>query len=100
MRKIKPYTTTYRYYWKKRRYRRLTIVYLRLVRILWYPQFKKIEPEVTKLAKEQGLLTSDGYGTHMGVCHDIWALEKQLMQENFHVDWPTPPNLHPDWHFD
>ena len=65
-------------------------------------KFAEIEDEVSERAtrmveKEMGL-SEDEY--MLGMCHLIWAKEKEILKNEYGIDWKTPSELDPDTRYD
>ena len=56
---------------------------------------KELEEKVDKQVKE--MLGYDGY---IGYCHDFWSAKKQILREEYGIDWKTPAERYPTIIFD
>ena len=65
-------------------------------------EYLSIEEEVDARAKR---LTREELGMPegewwMGACHAFWAHKKQILREEYHMEWRSPQDLNPGCMFD
>lgn len=56
---------------------------------------KELEEKVDKRVKEA--LGDDNY---IGYCHSFWSLKKQILRDEYGIDWKTPSERYPTIIFD
>ena len=55
----------------------------------------EIEAAVEAKVKEQ-----IGEGGYLGYCHQFWGRKKEILREEYGIDWKTPAEMNPGWLFD
>ena len=58
-------------------------------------EYKKISDEVDKKIKEK-----IGDEVYMGYCHLYWATKKEILKNDYNIDWKSPSELNPHIIFD
>ena len=70
------------------------------IRILYDPIID--DPDYAWAIKEAGDRASEEVGRafEMGTCHRIWNRKKQILREEFDIDWYSPREMNPSARFD
>ncbi len=62
------------------------------------PEYQKIEKELEKLIEQR---LGDRYHQRpFGFCHIYWDVKKEILKEEFGIDWKSPDELNPNIIFD
>jgi len=61
-------------------------------------KIEAIRPELEAKLKER----LPGYGGlgDMGYCHVVWGVKKEILKEDYNIDWWTPAELNPHIKYD
>ena len=60
------------------------------------PQYKAVEEEVHRKVEQE---LKDIIGT-MGACFLMWKLKKEILKNDYGIEWKSPGELNPDIRFD
>jgi hypothetical protein len=62
-------------------------------------RYRQVAARADEMARAR-LLASGLNPDSFGACHAIWAEKKQILREEFGIDWRTPDEMNPDVLFD
>lgn len=59
------------------------------------PEFQAIEDEL-----EEKIIAKIGRNDGMGYCHLYWATKRDILKNEYGIEWKSPAALNPKVHFD
>ena len=59
---------------------------------------KEVEPRAREMARQK--MGIEKGKEPIGFCHTVWTCKKQILMEDYGIDWKTPEELNPGCLFD